>query len=56
LHRDDEETWFNHDVTEPERLLSLLKPYEPAEEMEAWRVGDEATNVRNDYPELIKPR
>jgi hypothetical protein len=35
------------------RLLPLLKQY-PAENMEEWRVGDEARNPKNDYPELIK--
>jgi hypothetical protein len=25
------------------------------DKMETWLVGDEARNVRNDYPELIRP-
>jgi putative SOS response-associated peptidase YedK len=54
LEKEDEDTWLNPDTTEPEQLLSLLKPY-PADKMEEWRVGDEARNPRNDYPELIKP-
>jgi putative SOS response-associated peptidase YedK len=54
LERDDEETWINPDITEPEQLLPLLKPY-PADKMEEWRVGDAARNPRNDYPELIQP-
>jgi hypothetical protein len=33
----------------------MLKPY-PSENMEEWRVGDEARNPKNDYPEVIKPR
>jgi putative SOS response-associated peptidase YedK len=54
LEKDDETTWLNPDITEPEQLLPLLKPY-PAEKMEEWHVGDAARNPRNDYPELIKP-
>jgi putative SOS response-associated peptidase YedK len=54
LEKEDEDVWFDPDVVEPERLLPLLKPY-PADKMEEWRVGDEARNPRNDYPELIKP-
>jgi hypothetical protein len=26
----------------------------PADRMESWRIGDEARNPRNDYPELIQ--
>jgi putative SOS response-associated peptidase YedK len=54
LKKEDEETWLNPDIVEPERLLPILKPY-PADKMEEWSVGDEARNPRNDYPELIKP-
>jgi putative SOS response-associated peptidase YedK len=54
LQKEDEETWLNPDVTEPEHLLPLLKPY-PADHMEEWQVGDAARNPRNDSPELIKP-
>jgi putative SOS response-associated peptidase YedK len=54
LQKDDEETWLNPDIVEPEPLLSLLKPYSP-DKMEEWQVGDAARNSRNDYPELITP-
>ena len=54
LKKEDEETWLNPDIVEPERLLPLLKPY-PSEKMEEWSVSEEARNPRNDYPELIKP-
>jgi putative SOS response-associated peptidase YedK len=54
LEPEDEATWLNPDMVEPERLLPLLKSY-PAEKMEAWRVGDAARNPKNDSPELIKP-
>ena len=54
LGSEDEETWLNPDITEPEQLQLLLEPY-PAEKMEEWQVGDAARNSRNDYPELIQP-
>jgi putative SOS response-associated peptidase YedK len=54
LQKEDEDTWLNPDISEPAQLLPLLKSY-PAEKMETWPVGDAARNVRNDYPELIKP-
>jgi putative SOS response-associated peptidase YedK len=53
-NKKDEEAWLNPDITEPEQLLPLLKPY-PADKMEEWQVSDAARNPRNDYPELIKP-
>ncbi len=53
-NRHDEKQWLNPDITEPEQVLSLLKPY-PPEQMESWRAPDTARNPRNDYPELIKP-
>ena len=54
LQKEDEDTWLNPDISEPAQLLPLLKSY-PADKMETWPVGDDARNVRNDYPELIKP-
>jgi putative SOS response-associated peptidase YedK len=54
LQKEDEETWLNPDITEPEQLLPLLQPY-PADQMEEWQVGDAARNPRNDSPELVKP-
>jgi putative SOS response-associated peptidase YedK len=54
LHPEDEATWLNPDIVEPERLLPLLKSY-PAEKMGEWRVGEAARNPKNDYPEVMKP-
>lgn len=54
LSREDEDTWLNPDIVEPEHLLPLLKPY-PADEMEEWQVSNAAKNPRNEGPELIKP-
>lgn len=53
LRKEDEATWLNPDIVEPEHLLPLLQPY-PADEMEEWRVSNAAKNVRNEGPELIK--
>lgn len=55
LHHEDEATWLNPDITEPDQLQHILRPYQPADEMESWHVGDEAKNPRNDYPDLTKP-
>jgi putative SOS response-associated peptidase YedK len=55
LHPDDEETWLNPDITEPDALQPLLRPYEPSQELETWRVGDSARNPRNEGPELLIP-
>jgi putative SOS response-associated peptidase YedK len=54
LKQEDEETWLNPDISEPEQLLPLLQPY-PADQMEEWPVGEAARNPRNDFPELIEP-
>lgn len=54
LSKEDEDTWLNPDIVEPEHLLPLLKPY-PANEMEEWRVSNAAKNPRNEGPDLIKP-
>jgi putative SOS response-associated peptidase YedK len=54
LPKKEEKQWLNPDITEPEQVLPMLKPY-PPDAMESWRVGDEAKNPRNDYPELINP-
>lgn len=54
LSKEDEDTWLNPDIVEPEHLLPLLKPY-PADEMEEWQVSNAAKNPRNEGAELIKP-
>jgi putative SOS response-associated peptidase YedK len=54
LEKGFEEEWLNPDSTEVARLSKMLKPY-PSERMEEWRVGDEARNPKNDYPEVIMP-
>ncbi len=54
LRKEDEAIWLNPDITDPQHLVQLLNPYPPSE-METWRVSQAINNVRNDYPELIKP-
>ncbi len=54
LGKNEENQWLNPDITEPEQVLPLLKPY-PPETMESWRVPDAAKNPKNDYPDVIKP-
>ncbi len=54
LHKDDEETWLNPDITEPKHLQPLLVPY-PADQMTAYRVGQAVWNPRIDTPALIQP-
>jgi putative SOS response-associated peptidase YedK len=54
LPRNQESHWLNPDVTEPEHVMPLLKPY-PPEMMESWRAPDAARNPRNDTPDVIKP-
>jgi len=52
LKKEDEETWLNPDITEPEHLTPLLVPY-PDNEMTSYRVSQALWNVRNDNPSLI---
>jgi putative SOS response-associated peptidase YedK len=54
LTREAEEDWLNPDVVEPERLLSLLRPY-PADRMAAHPVSRAVNNPRNDSPDLVRP-
>ncbi len=54
LTKNEEKQWLNPDLTEPEQILPMLKPY-PPDEMESWRVSDAAKNPRNDTPEVIQP-
>ncbi len=54
LDSTQEKLWLNPDLTEPQQVLPMLKPY-PPETMESWHVPDAAKNPRNDSPEVIKP-
>jgi len=54
LRPEDEETWLNPDIIEPEQIQPLLKPY-PADEMEIYEVPRAVWNYRIDKPSLIEP-
>ncbi len=54
LKMEDEETWLNPDITEPEKLLSLLYPY-PANEMEAYPISKAVNYPKNDDSSILKP-
>lgn len=50
---EDHERWMA--PADPARLpVDLLRPY-PEEMMEAWKVGKQVGNARNDTPDLITP-
>jgi putative SOS response-associated peptidase YedK len=46
--------WLDPDVTDPARLLPLLRPY-PAEEMAAVPVSPRVNSPHNDDPSLVEP-
>jgi putative SOS response-associated peptidase YedK len=54
LHKEDEGTWLNPDIVEPEHLYPLLAPFAD-NAMEDYRVSHEVNNIRNDHGELIRP-
>lgn len=54
LRREDEETWLNPDIVEPEQLQPLLVPY-LSDEMELYPISKAVNNPRNDNHEVIKP-
>lgn len=53
LSPDDEDTWLDPDVSEPDLLLPLLRPY-PESEMEAYPISPAINSTRNNYADLIK--
>ncbi len=54
LARKDEDVWLNGELSDPEPLLQLLKPY-PADAMEAYAVSTAVNNPKNDDEELLQP-
>jgi putative SOS response-associated peptidase YedK len=50
----DQAAWLDPEVSDPARLLPLLKPY-PAGDMEAYPVSDLVNSPANDSPEIIAP-
>jgi putative SOS response-associated peptidase YedK len=54
LRREIQKSWLNPDISEPEHIMPMLELY-PAENMEGWRVPDDAKSPKNDNAEVIKP-
>ena len=54
LRREPESVWLDPTIEDPERLLSLLKPY-PAEEMECYPVSSKVNSPANDSSVCIEP-
>jgi putative SOS response-associated peptidase YedK len=54
LRREDEPIWLDPTITEPEKLLGLLRPF-PAELLEAYPVSRLVNSFQNDGSELIRP-
>jgi putative SOS response-associated peptidase YedK len=48
------ELWMDPNVTDPEVLVPLLRPYD-ASDMEVFPVSSDVNSPRNDHPGLIKP-
>ena len=48
------EVWLDAEITEPNILNPLLRPYE-SDEMEAYPVSTVVNNPRNDGPECVQP-
>lgn len=54
LEKEGEEGWINPDETEPERLLSYLKPF-PDELMESYPVSTAVNIPSNDVASILEP-
>jgi putative SOS response-associated peptidase YedK len=54
LEKEDEETWLNPDLTEPEQINQLLQPY-PSDKMFSFPVSRLVNTPSIDSEELIKP-
>ena len=54
LTRSEEQMWLQDTTTESE-LLSFLNPY-PSESMSYYKVSSKVNSVRNNSPDIIKPK
>jgi len=54
LTREAEKTWLDPRITEPERLLPLLRPF-PAERMATYRVSPRVNSPKNDDRGIVDP-
>jgi putative SOS response-associated peptidase YedK len=51
---EDRESWLDPDISDPEALLPLLRPYDVGE-MEIVPVSNDVNSARNQGPDLIRP-
>ena len=54
LRPEAREIWLDKEISEPEKLLTLLNPYK-ASEMVAYEVSPLCNSVKNNIPDCIKP-
>jgi len=54
LRPEDEALWLDRTVEDPDKLRYLFAPY-PADELEAYPVGQAVGSVRYDEPDCIEP-
>ena len=54
LQREDERVWLEEN-TQPERALSVLRPY-PAKLMQMYEVSPRVNRATEDQPDLIEPQ
>ena len=52
LNERDEARWLDPEITNPQDVLPLLKPY-PSKEMESFEVSTIVNSPKNDIPECI---
>jgi putative SOS response-associated peptidase YedK len=54
LHPEEYNIWLDRDITDPEKLKPLYKPY-PADNMEMYPVSPQVNSPKSDGPDLIMP-
>ena len=54
LHREDEATWLDPNVSDANTLYDLMRPYYDSSVLEVRRVGQDVLNAKIDRPELIR--
>ncbi len=54
LRREDERRWLDPDLTDPQRVLPLLRPY-PSEQIDGYTIGRDVNSPAIDTVDLITP-
>ncbi len=54
LHEKDEGMWIDPQLSDKDKLSTLLKPY-PSDEMEAYKVSTIVNSPKNESPKCIEP-